>query len=152
MGGASLDGGSEPVRINICYLSGGMMPMLGVAPRLGNPIMPANDNPGAVTAIALSDGLWKRSFGGDPQILGKAVWLNGTKGVVAAVMPQGFDFPPGATEPSEAWAPLQITEQQMKQRGSHFLSLVAHLKPGETIAHASGDLGRIENIPGGGRP
>jgi predicted permease len=65
-------------------------------------------------------------------------------------MPEGFEFPPGATEPSEAWAPLQLTEQQMKQRGGHFLSLVAHLKPGETLAHASGDLQRIENTLGVG--
>jgi predicted permease len=150
VGEASLDGGSEPVRINLCYLSGGMMPLLGVTPRLGTWIIPANDNPGAVTAVVLSDGLWKRSFGANPQIAGKEVWLNGSKGVIAGVMPEGFEFPPGATEPSEAWAPLQITEQQMKQRGSHFLSLVAHLKQGETVAHASGDLRRIENALGAG--
>jgi putative ABC transport system permease protein len=127
-----------------------MMPLLGVTPRSGNWITPANDNPGAVTAIVLSDGLWKRSFGANPQITGKEVWLNGAKGVVAGVMPEGFEFPPGATEPSEAWAPLQITEQQMMQRGSHFLSLVAHLKPGENLTHASGDLHRIENTLGAG--
>jgi len=75
VGGASLSGASQPVRVNICGLSGGMMPMLGVAPALGRWITPANDNPGVETSLVLSDGLWKRAFGGDPKIVGQETWL-----------------------------------------------------------------------------
>ncbi|MES1256828.1 MAG: ABC transporter permease, partial [Acidobacteriota bacterium] len=147
-GSASLQGGSEPVRVTICSVSGGLMPMLGVAPRLGRWITPASDNPGAVTALVLADGLWRREFGADPQIVGREVWLDGGKAVVAGVMPAGFVYPPGAAEPAEAWTPLQLTAQQMTQRGGHFLSAVAHLRPDTSLAKVSGDLRRIEAVLG----
>jgi putative ABC transport system permease protein len=148
LGAVSLSFGSEPVRISLCQVSGGMMPMLGIAPALGRWITPAHDNPGAVPAVVISDGLWRRSFGAKPDVIGKPVWADGTKAVVVGVMPQGFQFPADATEPAEAWAPMQFTSRQMTQRGSHYLALLAHLKPGESIAHASGDLRRIENVFG----
>ena len=48
-----------------------MMPMLGVAPRLGRWITPAADNPGVQQQLVLSDSLWRTAFGGDPSIVGR---------------------------------------------------------------------------------
>ena len=143
VGGSSLQGGARPLRINTCYVSGGLMPMLGVAPQLGRVVIPANDNPGVETTLVLSNGLWKTAFGGDPGIVGKETLLDGSKAVIVGVMPAGFDFPPGAAEPADAWAPLQLTSQQLTQTGGHFLSLVALLKPGLSLPQVSGDLRRI---------
>ncbi len=142
--GASLQGGERPLRVNICYLSGGMMPMLGVPPKLGRPILPANDDPGVPATLVISSALWKSAFGGDPNVVGKETMLDGGKVQILGVMPADFEFPPGVTEPVDAWAPLQLTAQQLKQQGSHFLSLVAHLRPGVTPAGAASDLRRIE--------
>jgi putative ABC transport system permease protein len=97
----------------------------------------------------LSDGLWKRAFGADPHIAGRETLLNGAKAVIVGVMPPGFEFPSGASEPAEAWAPLQLTAQQMNARAGHFLSVVAHLSPDTSIAKARADLGRIANELGG---
>lgn len=143
-GGASLQGGDRPLRVNICYLSGGMMPMLGVAPQMGRPILPANDDPGAEPTLVLSHALWMSAFGGDPHIVGRQILLDRGKAQVIGVMADSFEFPPGLTEPVDAWSPLQITAQQMEQTGGHYLSLLAHLRPGVTALSATQDLHGIE--------
>jgi putative ABC transport system permease protein len=135
-GTATLSTGSQPTRIAAAFISGGMMSMLGAQPRLGRAITPADDQPGKLVTVLISDGLWKRAFGRDQTIVNKQIVLNGAKAVVAGVMPPGFEFPPGAREPMDAWVPLQLTPQNMQQRASHFLALVAHLNPGMTLARA----------------
>ncbi len=144
VGGASLQGGDRPLRINICYLSGGMMTMLGAIPQRGQPILPANDNAGVEPAPVLSHALWMSALGGDQNVVGREIQLDGGKARIIGVMADGFEFPPGLTEPIDAWVPLQLTARQMAQPGSHFLSLAAHLRPGVTPASASQDLRGIE--------
>jgi putative ABC transport system permease protein len=143
-GGASLQSGDRPLRLNVCYLSGGMMPMLGAIPRIGRPILPANDDPGAETTLVLSHALWMSALGGNPNVVGRQILLDSGKAQIIGVMPVGFEFPPGLTEPVDAWVPLQLTARQMTQNGSHFLSLVAHLRPGVTPSSAGQDLRGIE--------
>ena len=147
-GGASLQGGDRPMRVNVCFVSGGMMPMLGAVPETGRPILPANDDPGAETTLVLSHRLWKSAFGGDPHVIGREIQLDGGKAQIVGVMDDSFEFPPGLTEPVDVWLPLQLSAQQMKQTGGHFLSLVAHLRPGVTPASAGQDLKGIERILG----
>jgi putative ABC transport system permease protein len=142
-GGASLQTGDRPLRISVCSLSGGMMPMLGATPVIGRPILPANDDPGAETTLVLSSSFWKTAFGGDPHVVGREVQLNGSKAQIVGVMPPGFEFPPGTAEPMDAWSPLQLTPQQMNSPGGHFLSLLAHLKPGVTVASAAQEVTSI---------
>jgi len=144
VGGSSIRSGERPQRITVCFLSGGMMPMLGANPELGRPILPANDNPGAETALVLSHAFWQNSFGLDPKIVGREIQMDGGKAQIIGVMPEGFEFPPGNAEPMDAWAPLQLTDQQLRQTGSHFLSLIAHLRPGVTLSSAKQDLRFIE--------
>jgi putative ABC transport system permease protein len=143
-GGASLQGGDRPLRVNICYLSGGMMPMLEAIPQIGRPILPASDDPGTEPVLVLSRPLWMSAFGGDPHIVGREIQLDSGKAQVIGVMADGFEFPPGLTEPVDAWTPLRLTTQQMTQTGSYFLSLVAHLRPGVTPSGGRQGLRGIE--------
>ena len=144
VGGASLQGGERPLRVSVCFLSGGMMPMVGANPELGRPILPANDVEGVETTLVLSHALWKTAYGGDAHVIGREIQLNGSKAQIIGVMPAGFEFPPGSPEPVDAWSPLQLTAQQMKQTGGHFLSLLAHLRPGVSLTGAAQDLHVIE--------
>ena len=121
------------------------MPMLGIAAEIGRPIVPANDDPGVQSTLVLSHALWQSAFAGDPNIVGRQTLIDGGKALIIGVMPPSFEFPAGATEPMDAWTPLQLTAQQMKQTGSHFLSLVAHLRPGVTPASTSADLRSISD-------
>ncbi len=61
-GGANLAGGSEPIRVNAAYVTGGMFRMLGVSPALGRAIEPADDREGAPITVMLSHALWERAF------------------------------------------------------------------------------------------
>ncbi|MEO8025662.1 MAG: ABC transporter permease [Bryobacteraceae bacterium] len=147
-GGANIAGGNEPVRITAAQVTGGLMPMLGVQPAMGRVLQPADDVQGARMTIVLSQGLWRRVFGGDPSIVGRDIRYNGTPCTVVGIMPESFNFPPGEPDPAEAWLPLQLGPPNPQRRGNHFLSLIARLKPGITIQRAREELTRYMQISG----
>ena len=140
--GANLAGASEPVRSTVSFVSGGMLQMLGVAPLHGRVLTPADDEPNASNTAVLSYGLWQRAYGGDPAVIGRDIRLNGNPCIVVGVMPRGFAFPPGELDPPELWAPLQIDPAKPGGRGSHFISVLAQLKPGVGQAQAQSEMMR----------
>ncbi|MBM3785988.1 MAG: ABC transporter permease [Acidobacteria bacterium] len=144
-GGANLaPASSDPVRVSIASVSGTLMQTLGVPPLRGRWLQPADDAEGAPMQVVLSYGLWQGAFGGRDQAVGRDVLINGTKATIAGVMPRGFHFPPGETNPAELWAPLQLTGRDMERWGNHRLSLVGRLRPGMSVANAAQDLDRLE--------
>ena len=106
--GVNVAGDDQPARARGAEVTGGLLRSLGVNPILGRLITPEDDAPGGPQVIDLSYGLWQRSFGGDPGIVGRGILLNGTKCTVVGVMPKGFQFPPGEVDAPELWAPIQI--------------------------------------------
>src|SRR5438094_183810 len=70
------------------------------------------DRPGGAPVAVLSYPVWQNRFGGDPEVLGRVVELDGVARPVVGVMPRGFalptDFTVDAAEPSQVWIPLQI--------------------------------------------
>ena len=90
--------------------------------------------------VILSHGLWVRRFGAEQRIVGKEIWLDGEKSNVVGVMPRGFQFP---DRPSELWVPIRFTKQQLANHGSHFLEVVARLKPGVSLEKANANLATI---------
>ncbi len=144
MGGANLAGaGADPVRVVSAQLSGTMMQSLGVAPLMGRVIEAEDDKEGAPFTAVLSYGLWQGMFGGDASVLGKEILYNGSKCTVIGVMPRGYQFPPGQTQPPEIWTPLQLTAQNMTQWGSHRLYLLGRLKTGYSFEQARQELVRL---------
>lgn len=145
--GVNLSGASEPVRATASYVSGGMLPMLGVPPALGRVLTPEDDKPNAPLTAVLSHGLWQRGYGGDPNILGRDIRLNGNPCIVVGVMPPSFSFPPGEFDPVEFWAPLQIDPAQPGNRGGHFLNLLARLRSSASFAQAEAEMQRYTQNP-----
>jgi putative ABC transport system permease protein len=142
--GMNLSGGTgEPVRVTAAVITGGMMPMLGVAPQLGRTLSSDDGRFGAPLTVVLSDGLWHRTFGGTPTVIGREVKVNGLTATVIGVMPPGFAFPPGETDPPELWYPQQINPASPGGRASHFQSVVGKLKPGVTLHQARAEFQRI---------
>ncbi|MEO8370860.1 MAG: ABC transporter permease [Candidatus Solibacter sp.] len=142
--GANLAGSSEPVRSTLSYVSGGMLQLLGVSPMMGRLLNPQDDAPNAPLTAVLSYGLWQRAYGGDAGILGRDIRMNGNACTVVGVMPKGFTFPPGELDPPELWVPVQLDPARPGGRGSHYLSLLALLKPGVSIVHAQAEMVRYE--------
>jgi putative ABC transport system permease protein len=138
--GANVAGEQEPVRATASFVTGGMLPMLGVNPLYGRLVTPADDEPSAPLTANISYGLWQRAFGGDRQLVGRDILVNGSKCTVVGVMPANFRFPPGDVDAPELWLPVQINPARPGNRGGHNFNLVGRLKPGITLDRARVEL------------
>jgi putative ABC transport system permease protein len=138
--GANLAGVDQPVRATVGYVTGGLLTMLGVSPERGRLLSMDDDRPNAPQTAVLSYGLWQRAYGGDPGVLGRDIRLNGNPCTVVGVMPRSFTFPPGELDPPELWVPVQIDPAKPGGRGSHFLSVLARLRPGVSEVRASAEM------------
>src|SRR5207248_2818510 len=139
-GGANLAGQTQPVRVTAAFISGGMLPMLGVSPLQGRLINADDDKHGTGQVVDISYGLWQSAFGGDPNIVGRETLLNGAKCTIIGVMPRGFEFPPGEIDPPQVWNALQLDPAKPGGRGSHYLYLLGRLKPGVSSQQAQAEL------------
>jgi putative ABC transport system permease protein len=141
-GGVNLAGAANPIRVTGASVTGGLFPSLGVSPELGRGITPADDVPGAPLVALLSHNLWQRAFGGDPNIVGRVVQVDGNNANIIGVMPPSFSFPPGELDPPEMWAAFRLPPPNPRRRGSHFLYLVGRLKSGVPLNRAQEELDR----------
>jgi len=119
--------------------------LLGVQPLLGRTFTEDEGQSGGPQVVLLSEGLWKQAFNADRDIAGKTIRVNGKPRTVVGVMPASFHFPEimGQDLHKGLWLPLQPTTEMQKDRGSHFFSIVARLKPGASMAQAHAELAAI---------
>ncbi|MGD1098502.1 MAG: ABC transporter permease, partial [Bryobacteraceae bacterium] len=105
-GSVNLTGSSQPERIFFGAVSPNYFALLGVKPQLGRSFNPEDHTPGFTLEVLISDGLWKRAFGGDPQVLGRNVRLDNDLYQIIGVMPAGYRDPGRTTDErnTEMWA------------------------------------------------
>src|SRR5262249_50737318 len=123
----ALTGVATPVNLRSAVVSPDLFAVLGVKPQLGRWFVAEEEKPGTRATI-INNGVWRRQFGADPNIIGRALTLNGKQFNVVGVMPAGFQFPIEA-EPIEVWVTSSIDGEktdpkepaQNEQRGAHFL-------------------------------
>jgi putative ABC transport system permease protein len=140
--GLNLTGVDQPERLRGASISANLFPTLGVQPHLGRNFVAEEDQPGNDNRVIISHSLWRRRFGGDPNTVNKTVQLDGRATTVIGVMPADFHFP---NREIEAWVPLALTPDLFEEnnRGSHFLILIARIKPGVTQAQAQADIDTV---------
>ena len=138
----NLTGSSQPARVRILLVAPNYFALLGVKPQLGRAFNPEDHSPGLLEEVVISDGLWKRAFGSDPQILDKSARLDTDLYRIVGVMPAGFDAPGRTAEERniEVWAATSFYGTPLPDnppRNRRFLpTAVARLKPGLSIAQA----------------
>ncbi len=133
-----LSGTDEPERLNGTGLSPGAFQAMGAQPILGRNFRPEEDNLNAPPVAILSYGLWKRRFGGDRQVIGRIVKVNGRATTVVGVMPDGWRYP----ETVDIWVPLRAALGE-PTRGAFSFSGHAMLKPGVTLEEARAEFATI---------
>jgi putative ABC transport system permease protein len=138
--GVNLAGTADPVRATASFVTGGMFPLLGVAPVLGRPLSADDDRPGIPLNTVISFDLWQRAYGGDRSVLNRDIRLNGRVCTVVGVMPPGFAFPPGELDAPELWLPLQLDPAHPAYRGGHYLNVLGQLRQGYTLGQAQGEI------------
>ncbi len=136
----SIEVGDTPERLVEELVSGTYFDVIGVRPARGRGFTPQDDAPGAAPVVVLSDALWQRAFGGDPQIVGRAVRIDGELCTVVGVMPPGFE---GLIADAALWAPIgRFTDKEFQEdRGQRSIDLVvARLAPGVPIDQARAEM------------
>jgi putative ABC transport system permease protein len=140
IGHFNLTAEGEPEHLSGARVTANLFPILGVQPELGRAFDRDNEREGAHYIVVISDRLWRRRFGADPAIVGRAVRLNGEPYTIGGVMPPSFRYP-GAE--FDLWAPLVIPKDEIQQRLSYSYLAVARLKRGVSVAQAQADLDTI---------
>jgi predicted permease len=145
----TLTGADQPERFDGQRVSASYFRSLGVLPALGRDFQSADDVLNGPNVVILSDGLWRRRFAGDSNIIGKQVRFNDDSYTVIGVMPRGFD---NVLSPSaEVWAPLQYDAGNIATDGTrewgHALRMVGRLRAGVNVDQAKSDLDRIARAP-----
>jgi len=134
----NLTGAGEPQRVRSVMVTGQFFQTLAVPTEMGRAIAPEDDKPGSRVAV-VSNGLWKRLYAGDPNIVGRTITLDGANYTVIGVMPATFDFPSEA----QIWVPLALTDQQWSNDGVEYLNVIARLKPGLRPEQAGTETQRL---------
>ncbi|HET9270338.1 MAG TPA: ABC transporter permease, partial [Vicinamibacterales bacterium] len=144
-GAMTLTGTGEPRRIPVGVVSYGVLPALGVQPQLGRTFTREEDAPERNFVVLLADGLWRRQFGADPNVVGRRIVLDREAFTVVGVMPAGFRLPSQFDSPfaAEAWVPLGFDRGTIPIRGNHFLTGVARLRPGVSREQADAEIAGV---------
>jgi len=137
----NLTGDGEPEKIEAYSVTANFLPLLGVKPVLGRAILPEEDKPGANKVVMISYSLWQQRYGGERSVIGRDLLLNGEKYSVVGVMPPRFQFMQSYIR---LWVPMGFTSEALADRGSHYLNVVARMKPGVTLAQADAEVHTIQ--------
>jgi predicted permease len=130
-------GGGPAVLVEALAVSSEFFPSLGIGPALGRVFVAGEDRPGAEPVAVLSHGLWQRELGGDPEIVGKTLILDGAPRRVVGVMPQGFFFP---SPEVRMWIPLLLDPASSGYQGNGYLVLIGRHAAGVGPQRAGLDL------------
>lgn len=143
--------GTEPESLVPQRVTASFFDVLRVRPALGRPFTATSETPGRDRVAILSDGLWRRAFGGDPAIVGRTVLLDdvergqGTYEVIG-VMPPDFAWPVGSTRATDIWVPYVVPANQRvrnPQSHSYYLQVIARLKPGVSVQQARAQMDQV---------
>ncbi len=136
-GTSSVQAGGAPFRAELASVSASLFRTLGISAARGRVFGDAEDRPGAEPVVLLSDGVWRRSFGADPDILGARITVDGFRRTVTGVLPPGVDL---LDRRIEFWVPLALDLADLPGRGSHNYIMVARLADGVGLDAARAEL------------
>jgi putative ABC transport system permease protein len=135
----NLTGNDKPIQIKGSMITSGFFDALGIQPRYGRVFNESDEKTSDPESVILSHHLWQDRFGGDPQVIGKSISLDGKSRTVVGVLASDI---PVLTE-SDLWFPAPFENKGMQSRRSHFLRPIGLLKPGVTISQAQSELDAI---------
>jgi len=140
-GTVNLTGSGTAERFAQARVSANMFPLLGVRVAHGRAFAPEEDAPDAPRVVILSDGLWRRRFGGDPAIIGKSIRLDDFPTEVIGVAPPEMRYP----SPVDVWLTTRFSARDLSDgnRGSRWIDVIGRLAPGVTREQAQSEMNAI---------
>jgi putative ABC transport system permease protein len=145
MNSTTLTGIETPLNLSMVIASADLFSVLRATPQMGRTFSAEEEKPGS-NVVVISNRLWQKQFGSDPNILERSIKLNDRQYNIIGVMPAGFLFPIELEAP-DIWMTSALDaageDPQTANRGSHFMNVIARLKPGMTIEQAQADVSVI---------
>jgi putative ABC transport system permease protein len=138
----NLTGHGEPLQVPSARVSPDFFDVLGVRPQAGRFFLPEEGQASDKPVIVISDALWHSRFGGDRNIVGETVALDGTLYTIIGVLPANIQFP--FLAPADVWSPRYFehslfTTQRLRM-GVGYLSIIMRLRPGVSRERAAAEL------------
>jgi len=149
--GLNLTGGDHPLQVQGIHVTADYFSLFGAPVIAGRTFTAAEDQPNGGRVVVLSYGLWKSRFGGQSDVVGRTIQIDGQPYLIVGIIGKGF-----VTDPEgDLWLPFQfdLTSQSM----AHYFLTAARLKPGVTIGQANAQLKLVADqfrreYPGGRGP
>ena len=140
VGTGTITGEGEPEQVTGLRVTTNFLSMLGARTILGRGFTAAEGAGKARYPVAvLTNGFWKRHFGADPHIIGRAITMNSEPYTVIGVLAPDFYHP----LPTDLYVPWPIAQLRAKSRVDHDFGVIGRVKPGVTIAQAQAELSTI---------
>ncbi len=141
----SITGVAEPEQVQALFVTDGMISIFGIQPMLGRGFTKQDDTPNNPDTVILLNGYWQHKFGGDRNVLGQTIKVDGKPRQIVGVMPKSFHI---LDQPDPALLiPFQF-DRAKTTLGNFSYFTIARLKPGVTIEQASTDIARMIPIVG----
>jgi putative ABC transport system permease protein len=132
-------GDGEPEELTQQIVNATLFPMLGVNAALGRVFTPEEDRPNSNRFVLLSDRLWRRRFGADPNVINRSIRLSGNLFTIVGVMPPGFSI---LDKNVDIWVPIGFSAEARTPQG-RWTMVIARLKDGVTFEQAQDDMTRV---------
>jgi putative ABC transport system permease protein len=133
--------GGEPERVEALLATPELFSVMKVPPQAGRVFLPDEAQDGHDDVAIISDELWRRRFGADPEVVGRTVLLNGRNHTIIGIMPRGFEFP----KRTALWKPWLFPADQYDQqrRGNRGIEVIGRLKPGVILSAAQAEMDHL---------
>ena len=132
--GLNLTGGDHPEQVQGMHVSADYFALFGAPLAAGRTFTAVEDSPNGGHVVVLNYGLWKRRFGGKPNIIGSTLQIDGQPYLIVGVVGRGFE----TDTPADLWVPYQFDLNSVDM--AHFFTVAARLKPGVSVAQANAQL------------
>ncbi|HEU4434971.1 MAG TPA: ABC transporter permease [Pyrinomonadaceae bacterium] len=137
----NLTGDGNPERLLAGRVSSGLFTLLGVQPVWGRDFVAEEDRPGSEKVVIISEGLWRRRFGGSRDVLGKSLKLDGEDFTIVGVMSASFRMPDQRER--ELWTPIAFKDNEKTLYQARYIDAIARLKPEASVAQAQAEMSAI---------
>jgi putative ABC transport system permease protein len=133
--------GELPEKVKEAFVAPRFLQLLGVAPALGRDFSPAEEHFGGPNAALISDRLWRRRFGANPNVIGKSLRFGQAGSPIIGVMPASFLF---EDRDVDVWMTSPPDAPYAQPRDNTWFTAFGRLKPGVTITQARADLATVQ--------
>src|SRR5262249_50339394 len=132
-------------RLRAEFVSCDFFPVLAVRPVIGRVFLPGEDEVGAAPLAMISEGLWKRKFGGAPDVVGQRITLDGNSYGVGGVVPESFDLLVSNFRTAQVYVPIGQWQNPILLNREAGLGIhgLGRLKHGVSLAQARADMERV---------